>query len=255
MKIACIGDLSGPAKYDAQVVAVYLARANLDVSFLGVAKDKLAESRIAAEGVKIDLLHNNLLEKFFFQGSTTVIEPVLKQFNYIYLTGKILALMNIDRREELIKTLNNLRSLGARVIFDCNHKAANWSDERCAAKAYTEILSVTDISLPNYEEEARLFDDQSVAQLIMRHHDLGAAEIALKNGIEPNWLSTKPEKPAKEFPLDNIEQEIDASGAGEAFNAAYIATRLSGKTYCGAIKQGQMLAAQVVKNTSSILPK
>lgn len=255
MKIGCIGELNENIAHDVPATALYLARAELDVSFFGIATAKAGKSKLTEEGVNIDLLHDATLEKFFSKEPVEGIKSSLIQFDYIYVTGKILSLMNADGRRELVKVLNGLRSSGTKVIFDSNHKIAKWSENSCAAKAYSEILSITDISLPNYEEEALLFDDKSIAGVISRHHKLGVSEIALKNGVEPNWLSTKPKKPPKEFPLESIEQTAGRTGAGDAFNAAYIATRLSGESYCRSIKKGQIHAAKIVRNADPFLAR
>ena len=259
MKIACLECFSpGNSEADALATAIYLARSGLDVSIIGTDNESNSAATkvlLLDEVVNVDLLSSVPADQFFSEENLSQLQLSLKLFDYIYVTGKIFSLINEKVRSSLLSELKELRAVGAKVVFDCNHSAASWSDEGLAANTYTEILKITDISLPNFLEESVLFGDKDVGELIARHHGLGVQEIALKNGTKPNWLSTKPEKPPKEFPIENIEQPLDEGGAGNAFNAAYIATRLSGKTYCGSIKQGQILAAKVVLNSGAILPK
>ncbi len=259
MKIACLECFSpGNSEADALATAIYLARSGLDVSIIGTENESNSAATkvlLLDEVVNVDLFSSVPADQFFSEENLSQLQLSLKLFDYIYVTGKIFSLIDKEGRRSLLRELTELRAVGTKIIFDCNHRVANWSDEELAANAYTEILKLTDISLPNFKEESVLFDDKDVGELIARHHSLGVQEIALKNGTKPNWLSTKPEKPPKEFPLENIEQPLDEGGAGDAFNAAYIATRISGKTYCGSIKQGQILAAQVVLNSGAILPK
>ncbi|MDD9889264.1 MAG: PfkB family carbohydrate kinase, partial [Gammaproteobacteria bacterium] len=247
-----IGD---QAAADLLVTAIYLAREGLDVSFVGIVEDEIDKNRLAWEGVNTDLLLQKTAKDFFSEEGLATVSSELSQCNYIFVTGQVLSLLSDEERERLINTLKSLRGSGTKIVFDCNHSAARWDDERSATKAYTALIAITDISLPNYEEESALFMDESTAALIARHHALGVPEIALKNGIRPNWLSTKPEKSPKEFPVERIEQVVDDSGVGEAFNAAYVATRISGRTYCGSVEQGQLLAAKVVQFPGAILPK
>jgi len=255
MKIACIGSVEERAATDLAVAAIYLARAELDVSFVGVVENEADKNRLADEGVNTDLLLQKEAKDFFSEAGLAQIATALGQFDYIFVTGQILSLINEDGRKSLAGLLDGLRASGSKIVFECNHSATHWSDEEAAVRAYAEFIAITDISLPNFEEESVLFNDDDVADLIARHHAAGVPEIALKNGTEANWLSTKPEKPPKEFAVENVEQVVDDSGAGEAFNAAYVSTRLSGRTYCGSIEQGQILAAQVVRNSGAILQK
>jgi 2-dehydro-3-deoxygluconokinase len=48
---------------------------------------------------------------------------------------------------------------------------------------------------------------------------------------------------------------VDTTGAGDAFNAAYLAARLEGRTPEAAVRAGQALAGQVVGSPGAILPR
>ena len=122
--------------------------------------------------------------------------------------------------EKLIQLLVSLRKRGGKVIFDSNHSSKNWSSDDLARAVYTKFLQVTDISLPSFVDEADLFQDRAVEDLIARHHAFGIREVVVKNGTGANWLSTKPDKKPREFPLESIQKAIDNSGVGDAFNAA-----------------------------------
>jgi 2-dehydro-3-deoxygluconokinase len=47
---------------------------------------------------------------------------------------------------------------------------------------------------------------------------------------------------------------VDTTGAGDAFNAAYLAARLAGRSSSEAARAGNMLAGEVVRYPGAILP-
>lgn len=270
MSTVCIGNCPPSAFYeandlsalksenDALVTAIYLARSGTRVSLLCAATESnvgAVKSSLQLMGIDSDLVSGTSIEDLFSDSSLPALKSKLENYDFLHLTGKILSELSNEGRDNLLKLLKVLKASEVKIVFDCNHQSTTWKQSNIAAEVYQRFLSVTDISLPNSLEEAALFKDKDVHELIARHHRLGVAEIVVKNGQQANWLSTKPEKAPKEFPIEQVQEELDATGAGEAFNAAYLATRLSGKTYCGSIKQGQLLASCVVKQANLVVPE
>jgi 2-dehydro-3-deoxygluconokinase len=270
IKIACLGESKvqqlshddGSQSFacfgDVLTTAIYLVRSGLKVSFISVLEElskKIICKSLQEEGLNTDLVLTDENHAFFSSDDFESIQLKLSEFDFVYLTGNTLLLLDDAGIEKLIQLLVSLRKRGGKVIFDSNHSSKSWSSDELARAVYTKFLRVTDVSLPSFVDEADLFQDRAVEDLIARHHALGIREVVVKNGTEANWLSTKPDKKPREFPLESIQKAIDNSGVGDAFNAAYLATRLSGQTYCSSIKQGQLLAAEVVVNSGAILPK
>ena len=248
--LACSGD--------ALTTAIYLARFDIDVSFITVLEESAQEMVCKTwqeEGMNTELVLSRSNQKFLLSGDLESIRQQLTGFDYVYLTGNTLALLDAEGREKLFELLVSLKEQGGKVIFDSNHSAQNWSNDQLARAAYEKFMRVTDISLPSFSAEADLFGDSNIEELIARQHAIGIEEITVKNGTAANWLSTKPDEPPREFPVESIQQVVDSSGAGDAFNAAYLATRLNGTSYCGSIKQGQLLAAEVVIIPGAIFPR
>ncbi len=48
---------------------------------------------------------------------------------------------------------------------------------------------------------------------------------------------------------------LDASGAGDAFNAAYLAARLTGETSQNAATAGHRLGAEVIRHPGALMPR
>lgn len=54
--------------------------------------------------------------------------------------------------------------------------------------------------------------------------------------------------------LVDLNQVVDTTGAGDSFDGAFLAARLSGKSVTDAIRAGHDLAAVVVRHRGAIIP-
>ena len=57
------------------------------------------------------------------------------------------------------------------------------------------------------------------------------------------------------FDSAEVSEIRDTSGAGDAFNAGYLAARLFGERPQSAAKQGQFLAAEVIRHFGARIPQ
>jgi 2-dehydro-3-deoxygluconokinase len=115
------------------------------------------------------------------------------------------------------------------------------------------MLKITDIALPSFDDEAAHFRDATPDDTIRRMLDAGVREVVVKDGAG-----------AVRFHFDNQTGAVltppvtairDTTGAGDAFNAGYLAARLVGQDPQGAIASGQMLAGEVLKHPGARAPK
>ena len=83
-------------------------------------------------------------------------------------------------------------------------------------------------------------------------HAAGCDEVIVKAGARGCFASSAPQT-AKLVPAKAMRL-IDASGAGDAFNAGYLASRLSGKDTASAIARGQQIAAWVITRKGAVPP-
>ncbi|GIT64208.1 MAG: hypothetical protein Ct9H300mP22_6080 [Gammaproteobacteria bacterium] len=109
-----------------------MARSGLDVSIIGTDNESNSAATkvlLLDEVVNVDLLSSVPADQFFSEENLSQLQLSLKLFDYIYVTGKIFSLINEKVRSSLLSELKELRAVGAKVVFDCNHSAASWSDE------------------------------------------------------------------------------------------------------------------------------
>ena len=93
-----------------------------------------------------------------------------------------------------------------------------------AQTVYQTIAPFIDIALPTLDDEQKLFNEKTAEQCAERLHRWGIKEIIIKRGNEPCFISTQTEE--TQVPAETVKKIIDATSAGDAFNAAYLAARM-----------------------------
>ena len=114
------------------------------------------------------------------------------------------------------------------------------------------MLQVTDIALPSFDDEAALWADAAPGETIERLRAAGVSEIVVKNGAAP--VTTWDGKSIAETPCKPVPEIRDTSGAGDAFNAGYLAARLACAPPARAIASGQNMSAAVLQHFGARIP-
>ena len=141
-----------------------------------------------------------------------------------------------------------LRARGAKVSFDPNLRHRLWTDEAAAREAQAALYAVTDIALPSFDDEAALWSDSSPEATAARLAALGVGEIVVKNGAGAAHVHGGGVVEAREV------EARDTTGAGDSFNAGYLAARLRGKTPADACGFAHRLAGEVVRWPGALAP-
>jgi len=176
----------------------------------------------------------------------------VRNANVIYLSGITLAILGPDQRAAMIDLLGDL-SQHSRIAFDPNIRPALWESPEVCAKIITEVAAISHIVLPSFDDEAKLFGDRSPEETVMRYRDLGVAEVVVKNGSGPCTFSSNGSVTSINTPpASNV---VDATGAGDSFNAAFLVTRLNGGKTLDAVKAAQALSAMVIQTHGALLRK
>ncbi len=109
---------------------------------------------------------------------------------------------------------------------------------------------MTDIGLPTVEDDRALGTGETAEAIAAHWRQGGVSEVLVKLGAEgcllPDGKMLAP--PARLTPLDT-------SGAGDAFDAGYLAARLRGARPARAALDGQKLAAWTVMRQGAIPPR
>lgn len=173
--------------------------------------------------------------------------------NLIHVSGITLAILAPQARERLYDVLSTARRAGARISFDPNVRRQLWSDLGQARSAITEMVRITDVVLPSFDDEQLLWGDSDPADTVRRYREHGVTELAVKNGSQPVLCALSAGENMVQTP--QVTGIVDTTGAGDAFNAGYLAARCRGLGQEGAVLAGQAVSAEVLKSTGARAPR
>ncbi len=177
----------------------------------------------------------------------------LSKFDVVYLSGITLAILPPDVRSALIATAGKLKDAGKHVVFDTNHRPQLWPDTATAQACFAAMWAATSLALPSYDDEERLFPGLSPLEVIDRIASFGPAEVVLKNGARGPMIRFDGETFQTALPA--ADRVVDTSGAGDSFNAGYLAARLQGMAPVQAADAGHKLASAVIGHYGAVIPR
>lgn len=169
----------------------------------------------------------------------------------VYFSGITLAILAPRARGRLLGAIVKARDNGAKIAFDTNLRPALWSSPRVMAGVLTAAASLCDIVLPTHSDEAPLFGDKSVDDTADRYLELGVEEVVVKDGKNEALIATASER-VRIAPRPNANV-VDATGAGDSFNGAYLAARLQGKSLQQAAEAAHHTAGIVIGHKGALV--
>lgn len=198
---------------------------------------------------------NDAAAKFWLKTEQTekICEKITK-FDYIYLSGISIAILDEYSIDKLIDLLEKFKANGGKVIFDNNYRPRLWRSQEYAKNVYSKILSYTDIAFLTQDDENMLWGNNDYEDSIIRSQKLGVKEIIIKRGNKSCIVDTQNgrfEVPANMISKQNI---LDTTAAGDSFSAGYLSVRLMGGSIESAIKKGHDLAGTVIQYRGAIIP-
>lgn len=167
-----------------------------------------------------------------------------------HLSGITLAILSPQARETLFSVLATFRSRGGLVSFDPNIRPRLWPSQAEMRQTLTRMLSLCDIALPSLDDERTHFGDSGADTTIRRMADAGVAEIVVKDGAGPVLLSVAGQ--IHSLPTPPLATIVDTTGAGDAFNAGYLAGRVMAAPAEDCVRAGQNMAAAVLSNHGAL---
>lgn len=268
---------------DTYNTAVHLARLGLDVSFLSaLGADPFSDAirtAAAAEGVGTTLvltdpdrlpglyaveinpegerrLHywreRSAARRLFDLPEVEWALSLAGEAELLYLSGITLSLFGESGRRRLRDLAAAVRARGGLVAFDPNYRPRGWPDSRTARDAIAAFAPTVTIVLPTLDDELALWGDATPEAVAARWHAWGAVEVVVKLGGNGCWVLDGAHPavvPAIACPV------VETTGAGDAFDAGYLAARLRGATQRAAGEMGNAMGAAAVRHYGAIMPR
>jgi 2-dehydro-3-deoxygluconokinase len=265
--------------------AVYLARAGVDVAFATAVGDDPYSNGIvalaAAEGVSTKLMlsvpgrlpalcvvenapsgergvrtwrEGAPARELFELADWVRVAESLTATKLVYFTGITLSLYSNTGLGRFLAALEVARQQGVKVAFDGNFRPRGWNGDLPRTRTvFVETLKRVDIALPTFDDEAVLWGDPSPEATVARLQAFGIGEIVVKNGPNSALVATAG---AQEFvPVPEVLVPVDATAAGDSFNAGYLAARLAGHEPALAASAAHRLAGDVIRHPGALLPR
>lgn len=220
----------------------------------GVDCSQVMVSDSGSTGVAFVTYFSDGSRKFIFHmGNTPATEPkapdaaVLEGIKYFHIMGCSL-LPKKEFAVEIVKTMELARSMGAKISFDPNIRTELMRDESIF-ETVNEVVKNTNVFMPGKEELLLIAGKDTVEDAVRACFENDALEIlAVKNGAKGCSVYTR--DGSLEIGAYQVEP-VDATGAGDCFDGAFICGLLEGKPVLEAAK---MAAAAGALNAAAFGP-
>ena len=157
-----------------------------------------------------------------------------------------LAILPDRGRQDLLETADRIRRQGGKVAFDGNYRPLLWSGAERARHWRDRAVALADFGLPTLEDEMAL-GGGNAAVVAEAWRDLGCGEVLVKLGAAgcrlPDGSTLAPPEALR---------PVDTSGAGDAFDAGYLAARMRGGDPHDAAMAGHRLAGWAIMRNGAI---
>ncbi|MEM9030992.1 MAG: PfkB family carbohydrate kinase, partial [Pseudomonadota bacterium] len=167
-----------------------------------------------------------------------------------YFSGISLAILPPADRDRLLAIA---RRCQGQVAFDGNYRPYGWQSINVARRCLEAVGKIATIALPTAEDDNALFGPASAEDHGRRWRAYGVGVVAVKDGADGAWVIEGDETPGH-VRVERRVQPVDTTGAGDSFNAGFLAAWLDGKPAFLASAAGNRLAGQVIQHRGALIP-
>lgn len=192
-------------------------------------------------------------ELFSTAKSSAALFEKLKTCDCVYVSGITLAIISKQTRENFFDVIKKLREKNITIAFDSNYRPRLWTSKGEAQQTMLQMLTHTDIALLTLDDEFLLWGDNTIDGCKARYADCNLRELILKRGAHDAVIVTKNSQ--QHIPVPKVDNVIDTTGAGDSFNAGYLAARLQDKSAEAAVQHGIRCASIIIQHRGAVIPK
>jgi len=158
--------------------------------------------------------------------------------------------ISADGRASCDRAIEIARAAGVKVSYDTNLRLRLWDIETARQHIHATIAKC-DIALPSLDDSQQLTGLDRADDIADFYLKLGAPMVALKMGSEGALLAL-PDKRIRIAP--HRVQSVDATGAGDTFDGAFLARLLEGDDPATAARYANVAAALSTTGYGAVTP-
>jgi 2-dehydro-3-deoxygluconokinase len=170
----------------------------------------------------------------------------------VVFSGITLAILAEKARDAFLQHMATLRRNGVLVVFDPNIRKRLWKSDDEIRHWINRAYTVASLALPSFADEAEIFGDADVTATAQRINKSGVSEIVVKNGGGVCFVQA-PEEICSVEPHTFVNV-VDTTGAGDSFNAGYLASRLKAALPSAAVQNAHSIAVKVIGAHGALVP-
>jgi 2-dehydro-3-deoxygluconokinase len=152
--------------------------------------------------------------------------------------------------DAVFEAIRVAREHGVLVSYDTNLRLSLWPLDRARA-VITAAMAMADIALPGLDDARQLTGLEAPEDIAGFYLELGCRVVALTMGAEGTLVAT-PERRERVSPFP--VEAIDATGAGDMFDGAFLAEYLRGDDPFAAARYANAAAALSTQGYGAVAP-
>ena len=182
-------------------------------------------------------------------GKADIPEKLIQGARYLHVSG-ISQAISESACEAAFHAMRTARSAGVKVSYDTNLRLKLWSLDRARA-VMREAISLSDYLLPSLEDMQALAGRDDVPAILDWCFAQGAQNVVLKLGKEGCIAATREMR----TPIaGRVVQAVDATGAGDCFDGAFLARLHFGGDMVSAARYANAAAALTTTGFGAVAP-
>lgn len=174
---------------------------------------------------------------------------VVREARVLHVSG-ISQAISASACDTVFAAIDTARAAGARISYDSNLRPKLWPLARARA-VIVATLPLSDWFVPSLDEAALLSGAREAEAILDWCHDRGAPLVALKMGSDGVWVSSG--KTREHIRAHRVDA-IDATGAGDCFDGAFIARMVAGDDAISAARYANAAAALATTGYGAVDP-
>lgn len=189
--------------------------------------------------------------EYFGLADPAALQRAVCEARLVYVSGVTLAIIGDGGRATLFGLLAQARACGAAIAFDPNHRPQLWASRELAQAAVQAIVPLCRYISAGRSDLEGLYGE--AAEEVAAAWASQGAEVVVRS--DDHAVTIRAGDSVLRIPRLPPVRALDTTGAGDAFNAGYLAARLAGEDLRASVAAARRLANVVVQHIGAIIPR